>query len=113
MLGLPFARHEGCNSLSRSFRRAFDPSEGLPMLVKTLLVATVLALGWGGSAARADDQYYMMIFAAQAKPNIAQASHSFGLFAKVSGEGAQQKVETATSSWMSASLQLEALRRDP
>ncbi len=81
-------------------------------MLKMFLITTVLALGLS-STVKADDKYYMMIFAAQAEPNIAAQSHTFGLFAKVSGTQADPKIETTTISWLPASLQIEPLRREP
>jgi hypothetical protein len=81
-------------------------------MLQRLLIAAVAALGLTG-AVKADDKYYMMIFAAQAEPNVPAQSHTFGLFAKVSGNAAEPKIETTTISWFPASLQIEPLRRDP
>src|SRR4051812_49303943 len=40
-----------------------------PMSIRTLLLATVAALGLT-AASKADDKYYLMVFAAQAEPNV-------------------------------------------
>ena len=80
--------------------------------IRTILFAAVAVIGISGSA-RAEDHYFLMMFAAQAEPNVAQQSHSFALFAKVSGDQPQPKIETVPISWMPASLQIEPLKRDP
>lgn len=82
------------------------------MFTKSMLVALVMVFGLGG-AAKAADRYYMMIFASQARPTAAQSSHTFALFAKVVGEGANQQFETIPISWLPQGLKIEPLRRDP
>src|SRR5262249_26449681 len=78
----------------------------------TIVFAVIAAVGISGSV-RAEDRYYLMMFAAQAEPNVPQKSHTFALFAKVSGDPAQPEIDTTTISWMPANLQIEPLRRDP
>jgi hypothetical protein len=79
--------------------------------VSRLLTALVVTASLTG-AVKADDRYYVMLFAAQTDPNVPQHSHTFALFAKASGE-ADAKIETTTISWMPASLEIEPLQRDP
>jgi hypothetical protein len=55
----------------------------------------------------------MMIFAAQAKPNIVPASHTFAMFARVSDDQNTPKIDTTTISWMPADLKIDVLDRDP
>lgn len=65
---------------------------------------------------RAEDRYYMLMFASQANPNIPPASHTFALFVKVNGLGhppVQGQIETTIISWMPASLRIEPLERNP
>jgi len=54
-----------------------------------------------------------MMFAAQAEPNIPPASHTFALFAKVTGDKANPQIQALPISWMPADLQIEPLKRDP
>jgi len=83
------------------------------MSVKPLLVALVVAYGLTSGAVRADDRYYLMMFAAQAEPNVPQSSHTFALFAKVAGDKANPQIQTLPISWMPAEGEIEPLRRDP
>src|SRR5262245_29439344 len=80
--------------------------------LRTIVIAVIAAVGISG-AAQAEDRYYLIMFAAQAEPNVPQKSHTFALFAKVSGDPAQPEIDTTTISWMPATLQIEPLRRDP
>ena len=57
-------------------------------------------------AARADDKYYLLLFASQGQPTIPRWSHTFATFVKASGAGdhpAKWKLETHTISWLPAS----------
>ena len=52
---------------------------------------------WLGSelTARADDTYYMIVFAYQGKPNLPRSSHTFATFARVpDGKDGKQQRET-------------------
>jgi hypothetical protein len=75
----------------------------------------VVAWSLGASAARADEKYYMMVFAYQGDPNTPRAAHTFATFIKVSyASGADPrhgKVERHTISWLPATLDVRLLRR--
>jgi hypothetical protein len=69
---------------------------------------------WDGSIARADDTYYMVIFAYQGKPNLPKSAHTFATFLKVpDGKGGKPdftRAKSHTISWMPASLVVVPLR---
>jgi hypothetical protein len=81
----------------------------------TLVAASTL--GFFASAARADDSYYMLIFAYQGRPNLPRFAHSFAAFVKTSevkdvGLDAS-RIEIHTISWLPATLSVEPLRLRP
>jgi hypothetical protein len=80
-------------------------------------LAAPLVLGLLISAARADDAYYMMIFAYQGKANLPRLAHSFATFVKVpqkdSGEPDTARLESHTISWLPATLTVRPLRLRP
>jgi hypothetical protein len=87
------------------------------LVVKRLLTvsAAVILLTATGSA-RAEDRYYMMIFASQSAPNVVRHSHTFAVFAKAFGRGQfpdDYQIEAHTISWMPASGRIWPLRPGP
>ncbi len=83
--------------------------------IQAMLIAIVVGLTAGGYA-RADDRYYMMLFAAQSDPNLVKNAHTSALFVKASGQGRfpdNYQIESHSISWMPATLKIEPLRRDP
>ncbi len=68
------------------------------------------------SAARAEELYYMVVFAAQRSFNRPQHTHTFATFVKATGEGPtldSYQIENHTISWTAARLQLHLYRWRP
>ncbi len=64
--------------------------------------------------ARADDAYYMVVFAYQGKPNLPRLAHTFATFVKVpehaDGTPNIQEFESHTISWLAATNRVVLLR---
>lgn len=78
--------------------------------MKAILLTAALSLT--PLFAQAQDRHYMLMFASQATPNVAQRSHTFALFVKAPAE-AGKPLESISISWMPATLKIEPLSRDP
>jgi hypothetical protein len=76
-----------------------------------VIVATILATTV--HQARAEDRYYMMIFASQGEPNLPKLAHTFAVFVKASGERKDSKIDTHGISWLPKSLVIDPLRLKP
>jgi hypothetical protein len=76
-------------------------------------VLIALALFWPARAAA--DCYYMAVFSADTKPDLARYSHTFAFFAKVADgpPGTPRRIEVRTISWLPKSLVLRPLRPSP
>jgi hypothetical protein len=83
--------------------------------IVTLAVASTL--GFFAPAIRAEDSYYMVIFAYQGKPNLPRSAHSFAAFVKASEEKNvaidASRIEIHTISWLPATLNVQPLRLRP
>src|SRR5947209_8788975 len=80
-------------------------------------ILVVLATMGIAPVARANDQYYMVVFAYQGRPNLARSAHTFATFVKVP-EGRDGKPNLSagvshTISWLPASLVVAPLRPRP
>jgi hypothetical protein len=81
-----------------------------------LLVGTVLLGAVFCQPARADESYFMIVYAAQRTPNVPRFTHTFATFVKVTGEGAdtaKYKVEEHTISWIAKTLDIVVARARP
>jgi hypothetical protein len=77
-------------------------------------IALALALSiavWTRAEPPANNGYYMLVFAAQAEPNVVRRSHSFALFVHVNDSAAP--LETHCISWMPKSRVIQPLRMLP
>lgn len=87
--------------------------------LKKCLFALVLTMAFGSTspAIRADDAYYMMIFASEGRPNLARHAHTFATFVKIpESDGGQpdlKRIKIDTISWMPATLRIMPLRPRP
>lgn len=83
--------------------------------IVTFVVASTL--GFFAPAIRAEDSYYMVVFAYQGKPNLPRSAHSFAAFVKASEEKNRpidaSRIEIHTISWLPATLNVEPLRMRP
>ena len=80
------------------------------------LWTTVIGLILSASNAVAQDRYYAIVFASEGSPNQPRFSHVFATFVKVQEKGPGLDVdlfETATVSWLPATLNIAPLRRTP
>jgi hypothetical protein len=81
-------------------------------LAKTSL--SIILLIWGAVIARANDAYYLIVFAAQHRDNQAKYSHTFAAFLKVTdGEAAKPSMESAVISWLPATGSVDLRRLRP
>lgn len=78
------------------------------------VAALAVTLTLTPSTVRAEDAYYMVIFAYQAKPNLPRLAHTFATFVKVpehaDGRPDIQRVESHTISWLAATTRVVVLR---
>src|ERR1017187_2668116 len=66
------------------------------------------------TAARADDSYFMIVFAQQTDANRLERTHTFATFVKATGKGADKSkyaIDSHTISWMPKSLHVKFLKR--
>jgi hypothetical protein len=79
---------------------------------KTCLSLILLVSAAG--LARADEAYYVIVFASQHPDNQPKYSHTFAAFMKVTeGAGAKPALETAAISWLPATGSIDLLRLRP
>jgi hypothetical protein len=81
-----------------------------PWALCVLLAAFLI----GPGTARADETYYMIVFAQQSSTNQVELTHTFATFVKATGEGADKKkytLDSHTISWMPRSLQPKVIQR--
>jgi hypothetical protein len=74
----------------------------LKLLVSACLISLALP-----TSARAEERFYVLVFAAQAEPNYPRGAHTVATFVKATGEGndpALWQIETRTISWLPASM---------
>ena len=64
---------------------------------------------WRGLCA--EERYYLLIFTAQAEPNLPRTSHTFAAFVHASAD--QRQVEGYCISWMPKSLEIESTHLHP
>ena len=80
----------------------------------SLLLPLLLAFFSWGSAARAEDRYYIIIFGSQSTPRLPRYTHTWATFVKASGEGQDSSKyhidEVFTISWLPADLVVRSLR---
>jgi hypothetical protein len=81
------------------------------MFRKRLVWIALLILGLAPAGTRAEERYYMLVFAAQDEANTIRVSHTFALFVKAADKGGP--VETHSISWMPKTLELQPMRREP
>ncbi len=84
--------------------------QGRIVAVACLLLA---ALGVRPPAARGEESYYLLVFAAQRNPNWVRYTHTFGTFVKATGRGADPcgyRLESFTISWLPCSLEVHPWR---
>ena len=78
------------------------------------LWALLAALLVDPNAARADEDYYMIVFAQQSSTNQVELTHTFATFVKATGKGADKAkyaLDSHTISWMPRSLQPKVVQR--
>lgn len=79
--------------------------------------ALMILLGFNSSICTlfAEDRYYMMVFGAQAEPNVPRMSHVHAVFVHATQDkwGTRQIQEHHCISWLPRSLSVEPLRRVP
>ncbi len=70
---------------------------------------SALAILAAAGTARADESYYLLMFASQRSPNWARHAHSFATFVKVTRDGAAgpAQVEAHTISWLPKNLHIK------
>src|SRR5438270_12145280 len=76
----------------------------------------LLALSLLPGAARAEDFYYVVLFAHEGAPNLPRYSHTFATFVRATGRGPcpdHYAVEAQTISWAPASGDIRVLRVGP
>jgi hypothetical protein len=98
------------NMPRRIMRRLGEPDR----LGSALGALAVLCLLSG--YARADDRYFVVVFASQGDINLPRFSHTFATFIKASGQGPRPEtysLETHTISWSPASMVVRAVRFIP
>ncbi len=81
-----------------------------PWLLWVLLAALLV----DPKTARADESYYMIVFAQQGGANQLDLSHTFATFLKATGEGPDKTkygIDSHTISWMPRSLDVRVLKR--
>src|SRR5687767_253582 len=79
------------------------------------ILGVTLALLIPASSARAEEKYYMAVFASQGTPNLPRFAHTFAVFIKADAEqsGKDNKLETHCISWLPETLDVEPLRVKP
>lgn len=87
-------------------------------MLNKLIIAAAAALGLcaTSSALRADERYYMILFAAQSEPKTVRLSHTSAAFIKATGTGTatvDYKIETQSISWMPKDLAIQPVRTTP
>jgi hypothetical protein len=86
------------------------------MFMRQMILTSIVALSLTASSARGDERYFLVMFGAQAEPNLPRFAHSFATFVKASGNGQfpkDYKIETKTISWLPAKLTVQPLLRTP
>jgi len=87
-------------------------------LVKThwraVLAATLVAAFGAAQVARANESYYLIVFAAQRDSKAPRYTHSFATFVKATGEGTDGiELEHHTISWIAATKEVVLARTRP
>jgi hypothetical protein len=80
-------------------------------VVPALVVAACITV-----PARADESYYMMVYAAQRSPKDARYTHTFATFVRATGnesDNATREIEQHTISWIAASKEVVLARVRP
>jgi len=78
---------------------------------RLIVLAVILVLAWSPTQVRANDRYYMLMFAAQTEPKEVRASHTFALFVRATEGNAI--AETHSISWMPGNFDIRPLRLTP
>jgi hypothetical protein len=84
------------------------------MISPRILWGLLVALLVGPNAARADESYYMIVFAQEGGANQLVLSHTFATFVKATGKGPDKTkyaLDSHTLSWMPRSLDVKLLKR--
>jgi len=78
-------------------------------------ISIVLMLCAGTSAARADNRYYIMMFASQRdNPKLPRFAHTFATFVHIGNTGGKERIEAHTISWLPQTLDVvPRLRPEP
>ncbi len=90
-----------------------------PMIIFAIGILSALgAIGQikAQTPASSQDRYYMLVFAAQAEPNVVRRSHTCALFVHVGApvkEATQRQLETHCISWMPKSMVIQPLHMIP
>lgn len=83
-------------------------------VTKSLIAFVALAAtGFDAAVTRAEDRYYMIVFAYQGTPNLPRLSHSFATFVKIpdnDGIPRKTRLEAHTISWVTAPENFGLLR---
>lgn len=83
-------------------------------ILRSFVLFGVAAIALASNAsARAQDRYFMMIFANDANPPSAKLAHTYATFVKIADkkneDGAEPAMEVRTISWLPASLDIRLL----
>jgi hypothetical protein len=88
-----------------------------PSIIQGLCLLVLLASVRTARLADPDaNRYYMIVLSAQAEPNIVRKSHTFAVFAQVSGQSgttAAPSIQAQCISWMPRGLNIRPLLVDP